>query len=116
MLSDGSAPPKGLMPAYPTAILFIRNLNLQMDHSEGFQSFLAQQTSSSASGGGYANLGPIHLGGSYSRVSATGSTQSSRGYKWDDQGMHVPGMQVIGFKCHVLPKRPDPLPSIQQWI
>ena len=34
MLSDGSTPPKGLMPAYPTAILFIRNLNLQMDHSE----------------------------------------------------------------------------------
>ena len=116
VLSDGAVPPKGLMPAYPTAIIFIRNLNLNFGHSEGFQSFMAEHTSSSAGGGGYVNFGPFHAGGSYSRTSAHGSTQSSRGYSWDNQGMHVPGMQVIGYKCHVLPKSPDPLPSIQKWI
>ncbi len=116
MLSDGGTPPKGMLPAYPTAIIFIRNLHLSLGHDEGFQNFMTQHTSSSASGGGYVNFGPVHLGGSYSRTSAHGATQSSRGFSWDNQGMHVPGMQVIGFKCHVLPKRPDPLPNIQKWI
>ena len=116
MLSDGGTPPKGLMPAYPTAVIFIRNLHLSMSHSEGFQKFMEQNSSSSAGGGGYVNFGPLHLGGSFSRTSARGSTQSSRGHSWDNKGMHVPGMQVIGFKCHVLPKSPDPLPGIQDWI
>jgi hypothetical protein len=30
--------------------------------------------------------------------------------------MVVPGMQVVGYKCHIIPKRPDPLPSITEWI
>jgi hypothetical protein len=30
--------------------------------------------------------------------------------------MYVPGAQIIGFKCHVLPKSPDPAAGITQWI
>ena len=30
--------------------------------------------------------------------------------------MRVDGAQVIGFKCHMPPKSPDPLSSITQWI
>jgi hypothetical protein len=116
MLSDGGMPPKGMLPAYPTAVIFIRNLHLSLGHSEGFQSFMNEHTTSSVGGGGYVNFGPIHLGGSYSRMTAQGSTEAKNGYKWQDQGMHVPGMQVIGFKCNVLPKSPNPLASIQDWI
>jgi len=34
----------------------------------------------------------------------------------DRETMRVPGLQVIGFKCHILPKSPDPLSSISKWI
>jgi hypothetical protein len=115
-LSDGGAPPQGLLPAYPTAILFIRNLKLALGHSEGFQNWMSQSTSTSASGGGAVNFGPIHIGGSYSRATSSGSTESNFGYSWNGQEMQVPGMQVIGFKCHVMPKSPNPLPSITKWI
>ena len=52
LLSDGGSPPKGLMVAYPNTIVFIRNLNMQMAHSEGFQHFLDQHPSDAQGGGG----------------------------------------------------------------
>jgi hypothetical protein len=36
---------------------------------------------------------------------------------WDDQGLSIPGMQIAGFKCHVISQKcPDPDPSITAWI
>lgn len=115
-LSDGGAPPKGLMPAYPTTAIFVRNLQLSLGHSEGFSQFLEQHASSSAGGGGMVSFGPLSLGGSYSRASASGSTDRQFGYSYENQTMEVPGMQIAGFKCHILPKAPDPLSSITKWI
>jgi hypothetical protein len=116
VVSDGGKIPKGLMPAYPTAAIMIRNLTLTLGHSEGFSDFMAEHTSSSASGGGYVHFGPFFGGGSYSRASTSGSTERSYGNTWDKQAMNVPGMQVVGFKCHINPKSPAPLPSITKWV
>jgi hypothetical protein len=30
--------------------------------------------------------------------------------------MDVPGMQIIGFKCNVMPKSPQPNPKIKEWV
>jgi hypothetical protein len=116
IVSDGGTPARGLIPAYPTMAVFVRNLHLALGHSEGFSDFMSQHTSSQAGGGGYVSFGPFHVGGSYSRASASGSTERNRGNSWDNQGLHVPGMQVVGFKCHILPKSPNPLSSITNWI
>jgi hypothetical protein len=116
VLNDGGTPPKGLIPAYPTTALFIRDLNLTFAESSGFSNFMAENESSHAGGGGSVSWGPFNLGGSYSRSSASGSTQRSHGFKFDGQTMKVPGMQLIGFKCHILPKSPDPLSTITEWI
>ncbi|MGE0225927.1 MAG: hypothetical protein AB7S57_21845 [Acetobacteraceae bacterium] len=116
MLSDGAAPPHGLLPAYPTSVIFIRNLRLNMGHSEGFRNFMSQHANSSVGGGGAVHFGLFHLGGSYNRVTASGSSSQSNGYSWDNQGLSVPGMQVVGFKCHVMPKSPDPDSGITKWV
>lgn len=115
-LSDGGSPPKGMLPAYPTSVVFIRKLSMTIGHSEGFTNFVNEHKSSSTSGGGYVSFGPIFLGGSAGTASSSGSTKRDWGYKYNNQGMEVPGMQIIGFKCHILPKSPDPDPSITQWI
>ncbi|MEA2985727.1 MAG: hypothetical protein QOD94_1981 [Alphaproteobacteria bacterium] len=115
-VSDGGAPPKGLMPAYPTAIVFIRNLKLSLGHNEGFSNFISDMKSTSAGGGGYVAFGPFFLGGSGSNASGTRESQRDWGFKTDDQGLSVPGMQIAGFKCHVLPKSPDPMPNITAWV
>lgn len=116
IVSDGGSIPRGLIPAYPTTIIFVRNLTLALGHSEGFRNFMSEHTSSSAGGGGYVHFGPFFLGGGYSRASTSGSTQRHHGYSWDNQGMNVPGMQVVGFKCHINPKSPNPLSTITRWV
>ncbi len=116
MLSDGGSPPKGMMPAYPTSVIFIKNLKLSFSESSGFSNFMEQHTSSQSGGGGCVVWGPFFIGGQYSRSSSSGSSERNYGYKFQGQEMIVPGMQVVGFKCHILEKRPDPLPSITQWI
>jgi len=51
LVSDGGKPPKGLIPAYPTAAVFIRNLRLNFGTNSGFSNWYSQQTSSSQGGG-----------------------------------------------------------------
>jgi hypothetical protein len=114
-ISDGANPPKGLIPAYPTAVVFIRNLKMTLGHSQGFSEFMSSYQSASASGGGFVSLGPFFLGGDASHYSSSGNSQRSYGYSWDGQTMTVPGMQIAGFKCHILPKCPNPDPSITSW-
>jgi len=116
MVSDGGNPPEGLIPAYPTSMLVIKDLNLYLGESSGFSDYISKHESSSASGGGVLSLGPFNLGGSHSRATSLGETTSEHGYEYDGKTMKVPGMQIIGFKCHVLPKSPDPLPEIENWI
>ena len=43
-------------------------------------------------------------------------TQRDWGYHWDGQTLTVPGMQCVGFKCHIIPKSPNPLPTIKEWV
>ncbi len=116
VVSDGGAPPKGLIPAYPTSVVFIRNLRMHFGESSGLETFMSEATGSHASGGGFVTWGPVALGGSYSRSGTSGSTERTHSYQFSNQGLEVPGMQVVGFKCHILPKSPNPLPSITDWV
>jgi hypothetical protein len=117
LLSDGGNPPKGLIPAYPTNAVFIRNLNLQIDQSSSAASYIQQQTASAQSGGGVVSIGPFALGGSAPHYSKSGYSQSNFTSTWDDQGLHIPGMQLVGYKCHVLTQKcPNPDPSITAWV
>jgi hypothetical protein len=115
LLSDGGTPPKGMMPAYPTAIVFIRNLKLSLGHSESFQTFVSDAKKSSQGGDGYVRFGPFFLGGGGKNMSSTDSSKRDWGFKSDEQGITVSGIQAAGFRCHVIPKRPDPLPTIKDW-
>jgi hypothetical protein len=119
MVSDGGKPAKGLIPAYPTSLICIKDLSLCFAKSSGFQDMMQQWESSSDSTGGglsFFCFGPFHLGGSHNNSSGSGSRFSQYHYDSESQTMTVPGAQVMGFKCHILPKSPDPLSSITTWI
>ena len=116
MVSDGGKPAKGLIPAYPTSLICIKDLLLRFAKSSGFAEARASWERSSASGGGAIHFGPFHLGGSHSRSSASGQRSSQYHFDSETQTMTVPGAQVIGFKCHILPKCPDPNSSITEWV
>lgn len=109
-LSDGKRPPSvdSMLPAFPTSMIFIRNLRLQFSNS----SSVAHALESKVGGGGMVGYGPFFVGGSYEH----GSNERSRQFHYDSQGIYVDGMQCIGFKCHLLPKAPNPDPAIKKWI
>ena len=97
-----------MMPAYPTAMIMIRNLRLNFSNA----SSVASALDSKVGGGGMVGYGPFFIGGSYE----SGKSERSRSHHHDSQGIFVDGMQCIGFKCHLLPKSPNPDAAIKTWV
>lgn len=117
VLSDGGSPPKGLMPAWPTSMILIRNLDMQFGKNTGFSKYLDEQKSSGSSASASVGFGPFSFGGGGSHFSKSRDTSSDSGFTHTSEGMKVPGMQIIGFKCHVLAaKAPNPAPGIKEWV
>lgn len=117
-LSDGASPPKGKMPAIPTSAIFVRKLSLKFGESSGFTDYVNNARSQSTSAGGCFAFGPFFAGGSGASRSGSGDTARDYGFKFENNTMAVDGMQLIGFKCHMLPKSPDPSSEIpaNAWI
>jgi hypothetical protein len=109
-LSDGNRPPHtdSMMPAYPTSMIMIRNLRLNFSNA----SSVASALDTKFGGGGMVGYGPFFIGGSYE----SGKSERSRSCHNDSQGIFVDGMQCIGFKCHLLPKSPNPDAAITKWV
>jgi hypothetical protein len=58
------------------------------------------------------SYGPFFMGGKAKK----GSKETSSQVHSDSQGIAVDGLQCIGFKCHMLPKSPNPDPAITSWV
>lgn len=105
--SDGAGLPgtKGNFIAYPTTLLFIKNLKITsqdfVDHYHAHQS--------STSGGGSVGFGPFSLGGTYSHASGNQSFDATV----DGATLSVEGMQLIGMVNHRIGKAPNPLPDLK---
>lgn len=108
MVSDGERPPQGMVPAYTTTALFVRDLDLYF--GESTREIASEMDK--AKGGGFVSWGPFNAGGKYETSSIERSMEASS----SSQGIKIPGMQLIGFKCHILPKSPDPKPDVQEWV
>lgn len=118
VLSDGGSPPKGKLPAIPTSAIFVRRLSLRFGESHGFLDYVNNARQQSSSGGGFFALGPFFAGGSGAYRSGSGDRRRDYGFKFENNTMFIDGMQLIGFKCHLLPKSPNPSPEIppHAWI
>ncbi len=120
ILSDGGMPPKGMMPAYPTSIIFIRNLNIFFGEGSDIGSYISKYEKDTAHYGGGLNIGwfNIKAKASYGSSETDGSSEGKRDYEYNDQSIRVPGMQIIGFNCHIFGKSPDPHPDIKKedWV
>lgn len=108
MVSDGGSPPDGMIPAYTTTALFVKDLVLHFGESN--REFTSEIEK--ASGGGFVSWGPFHAGGRYESSSQERNADIHR----ESQGIRIQGMQLIGFKCHILPKSPDPKPDVKDWV
>lgn len=102
-LSDGKIPPSGRLVAYPTTALFVRKVTL---NSTSLQSNWSKYESHLSAGGSFG-YGPFSIGGNYSE--SQGSERTN--WRFDSEGLHIDGVQLIGFICRFLGKSPNPSPQ-----
>jgi hypothetical protein len=68
--------------------------------------------SKNSGGGGGFSLGPFSMGGKAS----FNKTEKKLSINQVGDTIVVPGMQIIGFRNHILPLSPNPDPAIKNWI
>ncbi|MFC9600848.1 hypothetical protein ACFTQL_23800 [Peribacillus butanolivorans] len=99
-LSDGNLPPSGKLVAYPTAAIFVRNVVI---NNNSFHSDRSTYENHLSAGGSFG-WGPFSIGGSYSH----GEANERSSCHFENDGLHIDGLQLIGFICHFLEKAPNP--------
>ena len=109
LLSDGGTPPKGRMPGILSQCIFIKDLKAHFgkSHSDFVSNQLNMKTKASA---GYLWFGKAKASTDYNR------SDSSYNRNAESQEVNVEGIQLIGFKCRLLPKSPNPNPEINKWV
>ena len=109
LLSNGkSEAPEGKLFAYPTVVLFARNIKVTKSTYDKISTEASKKTGGRAA----FNLGPFSLGSK----ADYNTTSKNVDVTQEDDKIVVPGMQVIGFRNHILPLCPDPDPAITNWI
>lgn len=102
--SDGQPVPDGIFIGYPTQAIFVRNLVIESaEFAEAFS-----QHSQEFGASGSVGWGPFTISGGYHNASGSQDYNMHR----DGARIEVPGMQIIAFINHLIPKAPDPLPEI----
>jgi len=113
LLSNGDPNnPDGKLFAYPTVILIAKNIKINKDIYEKISTEVSKKTS----GGGGFSLGPFSMGAKAS----FNKTDKNLDIKQEHDKMVVPGMEIVGFRNHVLGFNGRPIPnpdlSITKWI
>lgn len=111
LLSDGGnldvvppIRPVGDMPFLPTHLIVVKNVKLSGAFGHNDQTFIASQFQSNVSFG----WGPFSVSGSYQE---SNSQQTVNGH-FDGGTLTIPNPQIFAFVGTLLPKSPDPDPSL----
>lgn len=105
IISDGNG--KGLMPSIITELIIAKDVYLNFgDSSSDFQKARDKVEANLGVG-----IGPFVFGGSY----GYDHTDTHSDYSYKGKGLFSPSTYIIGYKCHIIPKSPDPNPSITKW-
>jgi hypothetical protein len=106
-LSNGERPPAGSLIAVPSTAIFARKVGVDFDELHDTASRYVRDIAANAG----LSIGPVNLGGSYKRH----DEEEDMHREQTAEGLKVPGMQLIGFKCRLLPKLPHPSPNVLIW-
>lgn len=107
-LSDGQVPPSGSLIGIPTAAIFARNLTLDFKELHEESSDFRRDIEANLD----LKIGPFNLGGGKFK---RGEKEHTMDRKLTEEGLKVPGMQIVGFRCIMLPKLPNPAPNVEKW-
>lgn len=86
------------LPSIPTQLIVLKDLHIKTNHSEGQFDAMRKQTKA----GGSFGWGPFTIGGHYGKS----ESQQTFDFSADGEGLHVEGVQIIGWISQVLPAAP----------
>ena len=101
VVSDGAAPPKGLVVAWPVSAIFVRDVEIGLDELKDESSELVKTLKAEGKGGW--GFGALNIGGSYERNSEEKKQKIDHG----DGKLTVSGLQLVGFHCELMGKSPN---------
>ena len=107
-LCDGEEPPSGTLVAYPESVILARNITLGFADLQREDSEVRKHLEA----GGSLSFGVFKLGGEYEK----GSEKQEVAWEKTEQGIRVPGAQIIGFRCYLLPAAPNPAEGVENWV
>ena len=102
VVSDGGAPPKGLLVGYPVTAIFIRDVVIGMDELKDESSELTKMLKAEGHGGW--GFGVINVGGKYER----NSTETKQQHDVSHGSLTIEGLQLAGFVCEAVGVSPNP--------
>ncbi len=108
VLCDGGDPPKGQLIAYPTTVVFVKDVKITVSSKSGFIENIKKSIGGKISAGwGLFNLGTSHT-----------KFNNKKTVKKDEHNhtLTIEGMQLIAFKCFPLGKTPNPNTEISHWV
>ncbi|MDD2313815.1 MAG: hypothetical protein WCR50_02965 [Proteiniphilum sp.] len=97
----------GLMPSIITELIIAKEVIMRFGDSTTNTKF----TKDYVNAGGVIGIGPFVLGGGYSYENQESHIDASSKGK----DLLSPGCYIIGYKCHIVPKSPNPNPAITKW-
>lgn len=117
LLSTGGPKPEGILPAYPTAMLVVKDVVFDFHDTQIASNFKHKYDQVSHDGGLGVSVGFFGIGarGNVAVLDNKKHDGNENGIIQNKSKITIPGMQVIGYRCHMLDKSPDPLPSIKEW-
>jgi len=96
--------PSGVMPLLPTTLILARNLTMTASMTTEESNWVNEQISAKASFG----YGPFSFGGSYNQQNGQTNIEASR----SGNTLSNPAVQILGYSCEVLPRSPNPDPTL----
>ena len=93
--------PEGNMIGYTTSVIFVKDVTILSSNME----LEADKYNKTFNGKGGARYGIFYGGIKGSKSIQTSDVEST----FDKEGLKITGMQVIGFRCRLLKKAPNPI-------
>lgn len=98
-------------------MILIRNLVIDFGEQSAVTEFMHKYNETSHQGGVGVNIGCFGIGASADFQYLDNNKQDKNESRIHQAGstIQVPGMQLVGYRCHVLGVSPDPNPDIKNW-
>jgi len=116
VLSDGGSPPKGVMPAYVTAVILVRNVRLRASNMKSFVEDIEKEHAVSGKAGFFGGFGLFSAGGGHTQK------ERERLYEFDSSSgtLSILGTHIVAFRGTWVHKAPDPNfedhPNPRDWV